>query len=339
MKNKVVTIAISTSLLLASLTGCSIHANIDVAPTATEEVVQEISDEDTMDEESAEEIANETDIVDDASEVIDEVVEDSVESFTKEDVVGNYIHTATEEIEGEEIRYTDLLIFQEDQRMFSLVQDLVTYGWYVDDNGLTVEDSSCEYTYSVDTDSIIVDMGNGITCEYVRAATDDEDYINAKAEFDLYCSEGFLYQTDHWKANYNPYALYAWTDEANEGVTFSYCQDGVEISGSQTVTISFVPDKKSDEVLTELKEKNEEQSAKSELTYFGAKGQKSYSYSVGSTRSDEEEGVKIRQSYTAIDVEGGTVLVDSFSTLGNDEDTAMKIDSAFEALLGTFEAF
>lgn len=321
MKYKLMTQLVAGCIAAVMLAGCA-NVNVNVNINSEEEATA-TDQADSQDEES------------EISEIYDIEPEEVVEHDNAE-VAGNYINVRTEEMEGEELTITDLVIIQEDQRMFVMTQDLLTYGWYINGDDLVVEDAYTDYIYDWDNHTITLVDGD-IETVFTKASDDDENYIAARQMFDDYCTEGIMISSEHWITKYNPYSLYAWTDEDNNGVTFSYCEDGVEISGSQTVTISFVEGKDSKEVLEELKNDNEEPDAKLIATCFGANGQKGYTYIVGSTRDEETEGVQISQDYTALDVEGGAVLVDSFSTLGNDEDTAMRIGNAFEQLLGNFE--
>lgn len=336
MKNRILVLMTVFSMSVMMLAGCNgnVNVNVNIHEKSDEQVAASDEESDVIESENA--------VSDDATQAADDteyvLTEDNEAELSKEAVVGKYINVRTEEIEGEELTIIDFILIQEDQRMFLRTQDLLTYEWYIDGENFVVENSPSTFRYDAEIDAIVAEWGSEHEEVFERADENDENYKNAFEDFMRMCREGIFYSTDMWLVRYNPYKLFAWVDETGESVTFSFCEEGVDISGSQTTTISYIADKSSKDVLEEIKLENDEEAAESIFTYFGSEGYPSYSYIVGSTKDDsEEEGVDIYNTYVAVEAEGGTILINSFSTLGNDEDVEMIVNSAFEEMLGTFE--
>lgn len=144
-------------------------------------------------------------------------------------------------------------------------------------------------------------------------------------------------EDDHWVTTYNPDQLTMFVNE--DETLFSYTEEGVDISGSQYVSFKFIPDKTAQEVIDEKKIEYNEPDAQTYESVFGTSSVHAITYLVGSRPIEPAEGseLAIAVDFSAMDVDGGTVLVESYSTLGDDEETGYKIAAAFEQLMDTLE--
>lgn len=340
---RLVVMFVTLGMLSIFFEGC---ANINVNITTSSKEGSEVSsdeviyDEDELTDDTIDDESKEVELEDSKEDKADAVEPDESASedvvsvdYTEADVAGDYVCKYTEEIEGEEIACCNLLILDKDTlRGFSLVQDAITFDWGVGEAGIyTVNLEGETIEYSKDKDIITVSYGDGFVKEYVRADENDEEYIKAKDDFLAMCGEGYLYVSDYWTANYNPYSLYIseWEDGS---IVFSYCEPGVQIAGSNYVAISYIKDSAPEEVLGQIKDRNNESDVETKSVYFGAEGYEAYTYSVG----EGDEPSISTMDYTALDVQDGTLLVEAYSTIEEDDTTAMIISSAFEQLLGSF---
>ena len=140
------------------------------------------------------------------------------------------------------------------------------------------------------------------------------------------------FEDDHWSATYDPKELTMFVNE--DETLFSYTKEGVDISGSQYSSFKFIPDKTASEVIDEKKAEYNDPDGPTYDTMFGLSGIAGISYLVNPGPAEGSE-LSVSVDYTAIDVDGGTVLVENYSTLGNDEETGYMIAAAFEQLMDT----
>ncbi len=100
--------------------------------------------------------------------VIDSVEYDDFQPQTMfEGVPGKYVHEYTEEIEGEEGTYEDVIELSEDHTGVMSFQDDINIVW--DEESIMAEDGSFSYSYTIDGDVLTLDY-DGTEMEFTKSA-------------------------------------------------------------------------------------------------------------------------------------------------------------------------
>ena len=139
---------------------------------------------------------------------------------------------------------------------------------------------------------------------------------------------------DGWKVSYNTDSIYL-NDMLGDGqIGFNYIG---ECSGTNIIIISYVPDKMPDEVLYEKTADYPYERIERSEGFFGTGNIWSHSRSIKPENTDPEKGDVTYDDFTAIEHNGGTILIEDSSHLETDDGRAMAISDTMAALLDSFE--
>ncbi len=92
----------------------------------------------------------------------------------RESIAGTYVHTYSEELEGEEITFQDYLILNEDHTGYGIAQDIVKITW--DEAAIHTSDRDIPYQYEEKTETIILSE-DGFRREFVFSGEPVPDEI------------------------------------------------------------------------------------------------------------------------------------------------------------------
>ncbi|MCR5452083.1 MAG: hypothetical protein K6F00_05585 [Lachnospiraceae bacterium] len=135
--------------------------------------------------------------------------------------------------------------------------------------------------------------------------------------------------SDGWTVKYDP-SLIAVTEE--NGITgFAYIGDS---AGTNGIYISYVKDKQPQEVLGEMTSEWDQETLERTEGYFGTGSDKwSFTYSY----PFEDGGSQAHESITALEYNGGVLVIDQISHLAGDEEIDMAVSDTLATVLDTME--
>jgi len=163
----------------------------------------------------------------------------------------------------------------------------------------------------------------------VETAVEEETADDAQAESPA--ATYTVYESENgWKIEYNP-QLFAVNEETDQEIMFVY--QG-ECAGTNAIGIKYYPDKMPNEVLYELTEGVEDDKVDRSEGYFGGT-YPNWSYSRHIAPGDEGSG--LGENYTAIEHNGGTLVVDIIYHRETDEEQAMEVSDNLAGVVDSLE--
>lgn len=137
---------------------------------------------------------------------------------------------------------------------------------------------------------------------------------------------------DGWKLSYNPQEFSLNDTLPNGEISFNYLE---ATAGTTAVSISYYPGKMPDEVLYEkVKDFDDSLVTRGEEMF---RGYWSHYRSIEPQNQDPNAGDVVKERFTAIEHNGGTVLIDYISHPETDAAKNDKMTKAIEGLCDTFE--
>ncbi len=134
---------------------------------------------------------------------------------------------------------------------------------------------------------------------------------------------------DGWMLEYDAEIISC--NEYHEATGFAYMGEG--ITGTALIEISYKPEKRPEEVLTETMDRWYDKNWTTSEGIFGDTGARFCGAEINSTGGDHRLNIRL----AAVELGGGTVLIDEqWSRQQNDEKTA-EVISALENLIDTFK--
>ena len=155
-----------------------------------------------------------------------------------------------------------------------------------------------------------------------------EDTIDA-AEISLE-----TYTGDGWTLQYDPDQITAAAGD-DGSVTFAYYSEDFTNAGSDYSIISRHTDTDYKTVLADMQKSYGAEDAEMIESYYGADGVEAYSFTKLFEAAEGSE-LQTNVSCTAIPVDSDVILIENYTTIEPKDEDQMRIDAAFETLLGTF---
>lgn len=144
-----------------------------------------------------------------------------------------------------------------------------------------------------------------------------------------------VYDEDAWSMEYDPDDFTVSKDEQYGDVTFSFYNEEIETAGSNYVAILVEEDTDYKTVLENEMKDNDDKNAEIIENDFGKDSIDSYEY-LPETEKSEDSDLNISTSYTAIPYGKDVILIETFRTIGTDEEVEQGIDDTFASMMDTF---
>lgn len=140
--------------------------------------------------------------------------------------------------------------------------------------------------------------------------------------------------TDGWKISYDTEKFFLNDTLGNGEICFNYIG---ECSGTTAIIISYFPGKMPDEVLYDKTADIDDSRITRGEAAFGKDMYWSHYRHIAPVNEDPEKGDVIYEGFTAIEHNGGSVLIDSIDHLETDDEQYSAILNSVSELLNTFE--
>ena len=241
-------------------------------------------------------------------------------------VPGKYVLNE-ESLQGDPENYATFVLLNADHTGKISIQDTVPIIWLARD-GLIKEDyvGGESYYYTIEGDYLYLQQ-SGEWIEYIKSSGVSTGIANIDASgrdplaFVTYENE------DGWLVYYDKRLFYV--NEGRNTVDFVY---GESEAGTNMLEFSYIWDETTDEVLGDIEGNYDHSQIERSEGYFGG-GREAWGFT---TAIKDDSGSGLKTIYTAMEHNGGTLLVQRIAHEGNSDEEQARMDAAFEEITSTF---